>query len=75
MKINCELPTIFYCSDYHEFDWIQITLTKLNKKLKCKEIGLTNKDYVGIVYYDKLGIKENKIIKEVQDKIYQENKD
>jgi len=57
--MNIKLPKIIEADDYHDFDYIEDHLKKMDKRLKCKEVGFAEREaplstYIGVIYTSRM---------------------
>lgn len=71
IKLDVNIPTRIYCSDYHEFSYIQSCFKLINKKIKCKELGFefVTGDYIGLLYIEESDFKKEKQLFDRESKL------
>ena len=52
-----KLPVLITAADYHEFGDVEAVLKKLNRSLRCAEVGFNGSEYVGVVYAGRKPVK------------------
>lgn len=48
--VNVKLPVLITAADYHEFSGIKSVLKKMDRSLRCAEVGFNGLQYVGVIY-------------------------
>ena len=58
MKLECKLPIVFECSDYHEIQVIERYYKRLNNKIQVKEVAFAG-NYFGMAYVGNINSETN----------------